>query len=417
MPAVIPHIIDQHAEEAAFLWLLRNAAVHAPHYDVADLAKLDDRVEAHLDGLRIAADYGWQVVSDNLQAEEAGEVFTAAFLALEGNSIERIKQVYETVEKVPETLPGLVSALGWVAPQNLQGKVNGLLVSDKPLWRRVGIRACAIHRVDPGKFLEQAIEDEDLALKSCALRTAGEIGRVDLKPQLLALLDHADQAVSFWAAWSSVLLGDRGAALTILRRDIESNSRFCDRAMQAALPVMDGQTVKSSLKVLAENQETLRQAIKGVGFSGDPRYVPWLIQHMQEPKLARVAGESFSFICGVDLAYQDLECDLPEEAAAGPNENPEDEKVALDPDEDLPCPDANLVLQWWQDNSHRFNPEYRYIYGQVNSEQQCQTVLFSGTQRLRQLAAMILALRQPRQKVFETRAPGKRQQALLGSKQ
>jgi hypothetical protein len=30
--SVIPHIIDQYAEEAAFLWLLRNNAVNAPHY-------------------------------------------------------------------------------------------------------------------------------------------------------------------------------------------------------------------------------------------------------------------------------------------------------------------------------------------------------------------------------------------------
>jgi hypothetical protein len=49
---IIPEIIDQHAEEAAFLWLRRDAAVHQPHYDIEDLAELDERVEAHLDGLR-----------------------------------------------------------------------------------------------------------------------------------------------------------------------------------------------------------------------------------------------------------------------------------------------------------------------------------------------------------------------------
>ena len=52
----IPHIIDQHAEEAAFLWLLRSNAVSAPHYDLDDLSGLDERVEAHIDGLRIAGD-------------------------------------------------------------------------------------------------------------------------------------------------------------------------------------------------------------------------------------------------------------------------------------------------------------------------------------------------------------------------
>jgi len=56
--AIIEDIVSQHAEEAAFLWLLRSYATRAPHYDLADLAALEERVDAHLDGLRIAGDAG-----------------------------------------------------------------------------------------------------------------------------------------------------------------------------------------------------------------------------------------------------------------------------------------------------------------------------------------------------------------------
>ena len=34
---IIADIVSQHAEEAAFQWLLRDTAVHAPHYDLKDL--------------------------------------------------------------------------------------------------------------------------------------------------------------------------------------------------------------------------------------------------------------------------------------------------------------------------------------------------------------------------------------------
>ena len=51
-------VVAQHAEEAAFLWIMRNEAVRAPHYTLKDLAKLDERVEAHLDGLRVADNSG-----------------------------------------------------------------------------------------------------------------------------------------------------------------------------------------------------------------------------------------------------------------------------------------------------------------------------------------------------------------------
>ena len=411
--AVIPHIIDQHAEEAAFLWLLRNNAINAPHYDLNDLAKLDDRVEAHLDGLRVAGDYGWQICSENLQIKESGEVFAAAVLALEGQSNERITQVYDAVEEVPETINGLVSAFGWVEAQNLQGKVNKLLISENPLMRYIGLSACAIHRVDPGKFLEQAVWDDNFQLRARALKAVGELGRVDLKEAILKQLNHDDDNICFWAAWSAVLVGDRGLALKSLRQKIESNSKFCYEAMQLALPILDSQSANQTLKLLLDKDETLRHGIIGAGFTGDPTYIPWLIQKMEKPDLARVAGEAFSYICGVDLAYQDMEAELPDGELGGPTENPEDENVAMEPDEDLPYPNPILVQQWWQKNKQLFKPGVRYFYGKPSNMAQCESLLRNNTQRLRLGAALSLALSQPEHALFEVRAKGKRQQKLL----
>jgi uncharacterized protein (TIGR02270 family) len=299
--SVIPHIIDQHAEEAAFLWLLRHNAIYAPHYSLKDLAKLDGRVEAHIDGLRIAGDYGWEVCRDNLQAKEAGEVFAAAVLALEGAVAERINAVYQVVETVPETSSGLVSAFGWVEPHNLQGKVNGLLVSEKPLWRQVGIAACAIHRVDPGRFLDQAIQDDNPQLRARALRAAGELGRTDLKLVVLERVSDPEPA-GFWSAWSAALLGDRGKALNSLQNKILEGTEFSLDAMQVVFRVADLQQSKEILKVLVQSQDRLREAIIGIGVSGDPSYIPWLIKQMALPKLAKIAGEAFTFITGVDIA-------------------------------------------------------------------------------------------------------------------
>ena len=416
--AVIPHIIDQHAEEASFLWLLRDAAVSAPHYDLNDLSKLDDRIEAHLDGLRIAGDYGWQVCSENLQQhQEIGEVFSAAILALEGHSTERINQVYAVVEGVPETVNGLISAFGWVTKDNLQGKVSGLLLSNSSLWRRVGIAACTIHRVDPGKYLTEAILDEDVALRVRSLQAVGELGRVDLMSQLLEQLSHKNQLICFWAAWSGVLLGDRGKALQHLREVVIGHSGDCLSAMQVALPILDSVSVKKTLKELADDKDTLRLAIIGAGISGDLMYVPWLIQQMQAPELAKVAGEAFSHICGVDLAYEDLEGEIPAEMeTAGPTEDPEDESVDMDADEDLPYPDQVLVQRWWQDKQQAFKQGQRYLYGKPADKQQCLWILGNGTQRLRYAAAIRLALMQADQPVFSVAELGKRQQKAMKSK-
>ena len=68
----------------------RSRAVAAPHYSLADLGKLDGRVEAHLDGLRIAGEEGWQLCRKELAWEEPGQLFAAALLAFEGGDQQRI---------------------------------------------------------------------------------------------------------------------------------------------------------------------------------------------------------------------------------------------------------------------------------------------------------------------------------------
>src|SRR5688572_19522370 len=60
-PVMILEILQRHAEEVAFLWRLRDAAAVAPHHDRTSLAALDERLDAHLDGLRIAGDQGVEV--------------------------------------------------------------------------------------------------------------------------------------------------------------------------------------------------------------------------------------------------------------------------------------------------------------------------------------------------------------------
>lgn len=151
----------------------------------------------------------------------------------------------------------------------------------------------------------------------------------------------------------------------------------------------------------------------GAGISGDPGYIPWLIKQMEKPQLAKIAGESFSFISGADIAYEDLEGVLPKEFAAGPTENPEDEDVAMDADEDLPCPDPLLIDRWWKQHQHNLLPGTRYLLGKPINELQCQTVMRTGKQRHRKAAALELALMQPATPLFETRAIGKRQQQWL----
>lgn len=412
MSQVIESIVEQHADEAAFLWMLRDHAVRAPHYDLKDLAALDERVEAHIDGLRVADTFGWTLCEQALACGQPGEAFAAGVLALESGASEKLDTVVACVDAAPTACRGLLSAFGWVHPGVLQGTVKTLLSSASSLHRRLGLVACALHRVDAGDALPAAIEDADLLLSHRASRAAGELGRVDVLNTLTTHLNANDDISRTYAAWSSVLLGDRGAGLETLRAIAQGDSPLNMTALDLSLRASTPDTARRWLKPLADAGR-MREVIQAAGIVGDPLYIPWLIKHMQTPAVARVAGEAFSMITGVDIAYDDLEGEWPGEFTAGPNDDPNDDNVEMDADEDLPWPEPPLIERWWSENASRFVPGQRYLVGELITAAHCETVLRNCTQRQRRAAALELALMSPATPLFETRAPGKRQQQQL----
>jgi len=225
-------------------------------------------------------------------------------------------------------------------------------------------------------------------------------------------LQHDDTGCRFWAAWSAVLLGERNAVES-LKTFATLDSCYREQSLQLVLRVMDSREAQPWLKGLAAYPEALRYVIIGTGVVGDPLIMPWLFEQMENSDLARVAGETFSMITGVDIAYEDLEGEWPEGFEAGPTDNPEDDDVAMDADEDLPWPNHQLIQVWWQKNQQRFQPGTRYLCGQPITVENCQRVLRKGYQRQRRAAALELALLQREAPVFNTSAPGFRQQKLL----
>ena len=127
---IIQPIIEQHAEEAAFLWLQRDAAMREPHYSLKDLAHLDDRLEAHIDGLRIAGETGWEICKQALALNEPGEVFVAALLAFEGDAGQRVDEVVKVAIEAPENWRALISAVGWLSDEDYQRWVPGMLMAN-----------------------------------------------------------------------------------------------------------------------------------------------------------------------------------------------------------------------------------------------------------------------------------------------
>jgi uncharacterized protein (TIGR02270 family) len=410
---ILETMVEQHAMNAAFLWQLRDLAVGMPHYRLSHLRQLDDRVEAHVDGLRIAGDAGWEIASAALEDGEAGEVFTAALLAVERRDLRGIARVLDMGGGDPALSRGIVSALGFAPFEEVKRILPGLLSPRcPPALHALGIAACAVHRVDPGEALGRALRSDDLRLRRRAVSAAGELGRVDLRALVERELEAEDEELRFHAGWSAALLGSPRAA-EVLWRLAETGGRRAEQALAMAVRLVAPRVAWAWIEALAARPEGARAAVIGAGALGDPALVPWVLRAMETPEFARVAGEAYAWICGVDIEEAKLEGKPPEGFEAGPSDDPEEEDVRMDPDEDLPWPEAAAVRAHWQRIQGELAPGQRHLLGRPHAPEWLRAVLRDGGQRQRAAAVVEMALLAPGRPLFEVRAPGFRQPLVL----
>ncbi len=394
---------------------VRSVLVNSAHVRLLHLLRLDNRLAAHLDGLAVTAEFGWSVCEAQLDVPSIGSLFVATQRAIQDADSSRLERFLRLGETVSVLEPGLVSAFGWTSAQFLRGTVKALLESSTTFRRRVGISACAMHAVHPGAPLDAALRDPDTALRARALRAIGELGRLDLSTAVRRAVDDPDETCRYWAARSAVLLGDRGKGLNLLIGGCRAPGPCRESSLHLALRAMELPAARELLRLISSEPKDVRALIEAAGIVGDPHYVPWLIKQMGDPKLSRLAGESFSLITGLDLAYLDLDRRPPEGEELGPTADPDDENVAMDPDEGLPLPDPEKLAKWWEANRHAFAVGTRYFMGRPLSREHCLQVLKEGFQRQRAAAALYLSLLQPGTPLFNWRAPAWRQQRWLAS--
>lgn len=409
--APIPDIIGEHAEELAFLGHVRRILTSQPEVRLATLEGFDERIAAHLEGLTVAGEEGWLAV----QAVSAhpGGLFAVTLVALETGTEVKVDQALAVAEAVPTIATFVRAGFGWQAKSRLSQTVASLLSHSSASRREIGIAACAMHRVDPGEALQRTLHDGAPSVRARSLRALGELGRRDLLGFARQGFDDHALECRFWAAWAAVILSDRDAGLERLVEMSRVPGPYRDRAAQLALRATDVGSAHALLRDIVIHGSDMRLAIRGAGMTGDASYVTGLIRQMDIIEFARIAGEAFSFITGVDLELAGLVRDRPGTFESGPTEDPADSNVEMHPDEGLPWPDGERCAAWWRVNAGRFHKGVRYFMGEPPSVPHCRKVLREGFQRERIAAAEHLCLLQPGTPLFNVAAPTWRQQRSL----
>jgi uncharacterized protein (TIGR02270 family) len=404
--AIIAEFVEEHADEAAFLFQIRAAAATAPHYDRARLGELDERIEAHLDGLRVAGEEGVAIATAALDEDEPGTAFTLSVLAAEREDEAAFEPAIALAiaDASRGAARGVVAGLAWAPFAKARSVLAPLLAPGaSPLRKRIGIAACAAHREHPGEALAYALFDEDAALKARALRAVGELGRLDFTDAVRAELALAgDDARRFWAAWSAALLGVE-VALPVLWSFADAGGPFAEQACALLMRRLEVREARARLEGLGAAADHARTAIAGAAALGDPALLPWLLGCMANPDLARVAGEAFATITGAAIEGA-LAGAAPPGFRAGPSDDPADEAVAVDRDGPLAWPAEAALRAWWSARESGFRRGSRYLGGSPLTPSTLEDDVVRASQRRRAGAALELSLRQPGRPLTEVRA-------------
>jgi uncharacterized protein (TIGR02270 family) len=179
---VLPDVVEEHAEEAAFLWMLRDAAARSADYTLEELAELDDRLDAHLEGLRVSGAAGRKIWAETLAAEETspGADFARGVLALQEGDAVAWRALLDEARDDPARERELISALGWSSLDTVEPRLRDMLADPALDPGGIALRGLAVHRQDPGPPLAASLGaesrpcDSRRVARSCSSGTDGE---------------------------------------------------------------------------------------------------------------------------------------------------------------------------------------------------------------------------------------------------
>ncbi|TRC93296.1 hypothetical protein FJV76_11845 [Mesorhizobium sp. WSM4303] len=337
--ATIAAIVDQHAEDAAFLWLRRRREIDGPILDETDIGRIDQRLEANLEGLMAAGKAGWEAAQARFaDYAEPGELFVIGALALRWGDAKLVSSAIDAAASLGEAgISSLSAAIARTPRENLRPFVAQWLDTRDARQRCLGLAALWHHRIDPGQRLHDLASHSEAVVRRRAIRLAGAMRRRDLLPAVLAGLDGTAKE-RLAAALAACLLGAARSAHPVIDKIVLTETDLAEAAIELRLLTTTPKAGKAWLQSRLEQPVLRVAATTSIGLFGDRAVMPWLIEKMRDPELAFAAGAALRDLFDVDFGDTDLFVSDP--AVLG-------ERFAHLDDSSLPA--ADRVETWWDE--------------------------------------------------------------------
>jgi uncharacterized protein (TIGR02270 family) len=412
-------VLEEHLEEAAFLWRQRERSLVAPDERLEDLADGEEpRLLAHLRGLVTGGAAGAErLLRPALAAEEPERVGAAAWALLssrEADGTARVLRALDAAEQAPRA--GLLRALALGERPGLDEALLRAAPGLEPL-PRAGVLEALVHRraavapllagLPPGasppvwRAVLRACRLVPLPLASNWLRGAIEHSRRELQE----------------AARATGLIHHLREPWLLCRKDVKQG-RVQGRVPLLALAIGGGGREAELLVEALGGPLPRDEVLWALGFSGRLSAAEALLEVIRVEG-SWLAADSFAAITGLPLEeprfLEKVEADEEPEG-----EDTEDAMAEVAEEAELPgpaAPDLKVraaeVEAWWREARPRFEARGRYLLGRPWSPEGLVSALEGVSLRRRPVLAWELAVRSRGACQVEPRAWARMQRASL----
>jgi|SRR5215217_3955024 len=385
-------IKEEHLHEASFLWERWEALLHDARLTLTDVAVIEERLLAHLDGLMLGGE-SVALLWPALEGEDPGEVFTAAFVTLEQAPPRALDAILERLTTAPRPVK---NALGRALESSLGESWVPLLLArlgtlEAPC-AALSLDVLASRRAARPELAFEWLSHPDASVVASALRILatsttglppGELSRwlADPRPEV-----H----------WEAVRCGLQSGSRTAWSacREVARGSGPYTRQALVLLALAGEDADLRHLLTLTGDEKTRAEALWALGFSGHRAAAEACLELCGQPApVARLAAEAFAAITGVTLEGPHVAPTQDEDALPPLDEEDLDESLVPRPEDSLPVPVYPSLAGWWRDARKGFAAEVRYLGGKPFDEGALLSALSDGPMRRRPVHSLELALR------------------------
>lgn len=328
----IPQLLDIHAEDLAFLWGQRRAALDSPEHSLRDIAQLNERIEAHIQGLLVAP---VGALGPRLEATIArgdrDEVFASAIAALRCDDAAATRLVVTEFSRAGgPALLGLRDAMGQAPAKRVADELRNALAHAKPAVAAAAAVALANLKLlaPDAAGLGRLLVDEDPAVcaqgwaaawradrhaaAATATATASSGTRADrpARPYREALA-RPEPSIRH-EAWASAAWSGLAQVLTPLRRAVAEGDEVALHWLCVLGTPEDTKTLGAATMAVP----SAAQRCAALARFGHPAALQTLLRWMEGDDVvaAHAAGEAFTRITGAEIQGDRRTLPVPDDA-------------------------------------------------------------------------------------------------------